>query len=60
MNPNQQSILGTAGSIISGIGDTFNSIGDFFELMTDPHTYLRIFMVVFGFLLIIGALTYGQ
>lgn len=46
-------------------GDTLGGIGDFFgtlqrvgELLADPRTYLRIFMIIFGVLLIFGALNY--
>lgn len=60
MNPNQQSILGGVGDFFSDIGDVFEAIGNFFEFMLDPHSYVRIFMVVFGFFLVMGALRYGH
>ena len=59
MNPNQSNILGI-GDFFSDIGEVFGAIGDFFEFMLDPHSYVRIFMVVFGFFLVIGALRYGH
>ena len=55
----QSSILGI-GDFFSDIGDVFSAIGNFFEFMLDPHSYVRIFEVVFGALLVIGALRYGQ
>lgn len=60
MDPNQQSILGGIGGIFSDVAEVFGAIGDFFEFMLDPHSYVRIFMVVFGFFLVIGALRYGH
>ena len=46
--------------IFGDISSGFNAIGDFFSLMLNPHTYVRIFMVGFGILLIFGAVTYGR
>ena len=60
MNPNQESVLGSGGNIFSDIGDLFEAVGNFFEFMLDPHSYIRIFMFVFGFVLVMGALRYGN
>lgn len=35
--------------------DVFDSVSDFFALMLDPDTYVRIFMVLFGAVLILLA-----
>lgn len=43
----------------NGIGDTFDSVSDFFSALMDPQTYVRIFYVLFGAVLIWGALRYG-
>jgi len=60
MNPNQQSVLGSVGDFFSDVGDVFSAVGNFFEFMLDPDSYVRIFYVVFGFFLVIGALRYGH
>lgn len=43
----------------NGIGDTFDSVSEFFSALLDPHTYVRIFYVLFGAVLIWGALRYA-
>lgn len=45
---------------ITDIEDVFSAIGDFFEFMLDPDSYIRIFEVLFGLLLIWGALNFGN
>lgn len=46
-------------NIFGSIGDTFESISDFFFLLLDPQTYVRIFQVLFGALLVYGAVKNG-
>lgn len=46
--------------IFGDIGTAFDSIGNFFSLMLNPRTYVRIFMIGFGILLVFGAVTYGR
>jgi ABC-type enterochelin transport system permease subunit len=46
--------------LFNDIGDVFESISDFFSLLLDPNTYVRIFYVLFGALLIWGAVSYGR
>lgn len=60
MSDIQNSILGEVGDIFSDISDIFSSIGRVFEFLLDPHSYVRIFEVIFGSILIIGALKYGR
>jgi hypothetical protein len=48
------------GSIITDIEDVFDAVTDFFEFMLDPNSYVRIFEVLFGLLLIWGALHFGH
>lgn len=42
----------------NSIADTFNSVERLFEVLSDPQTYFRAFMVVFGFVIIIAAIRY--
>jgi phage shock protein PspC (stress-responsive transcriptional regulator) len=46
--------------LFDNIGDVFEGVGDFFTALLDPQTYVRIFYVLFGALLIWGAVTYGR
>lgn len=41
-----------------GFGGIFDRLSRLGDTLSDPRTYLRIFMVVFGMLLIFGALSY--
>lgn len=45
---------------VDDISDAFDAVGNFFDLMLDPDTYKRLFFVVFGAVLLIGAVTYGR
>lgn len=53
-------IFSGIGNLFGEIGSAVDSIGNFFSLMLNPHTYVRIFFVAFGILLIFGAVTYGR
>jgi ABC-type enterochelin transport system permease subunit len=46
--------------VFDDIGDAFDAVSNFFSLMLDPNTYTRIFFVVFGAVLIFGAVSYGR
>lgn len=52
-------LLGFPGDIFGGLSDMFAAMGRLGEILSDPQTYVRIFMVVFGVLLIFGALRYA-
>lgn len=47
-------------NIFGDIGAAFQNLEDFFAAILDPHTYVRLFFVVLGFALIIGAVMYGR
>jgi hypothetical protein len=47
-------------SIFGDIGAAFQNLEDFFTALLDPQTYVRLFFVVLGFALIIGAVMYGR
>lgn len=53
--------IGTGiGNAIDDVTDAFNGINAFFEFLTSPNTWTRVFEVLFGALLIFGALRYGH
>lgn len=45
---------------VDDIVTIFDAIGNFFEFLLDPESYIRIFEVLFGLLLIWGALHFGN
>lgn len=47
-------------NVFDDISDAFDAVGDFFGILLDPETYIRIFFVVFGAVLLFGAVTYGR
>jgi ABC-type enterochelin transport system permease subunit len=47
-------------NFFDGVTDVFDSVSDFFSTLLDPNTYVRIFYVIFGAVLIWGALYYGR
>jgi hypothetical protein len=44
---------------ITGLGDLIQAFEDFFSALVDPHTYVRLFFIVLGGAMAIGALIYG-
>lgn len=44
---------------VDGVGDTFDSVSEFFDALNDSHTWLRVFLVLFGTLLMWMAIKYG-
>jgi hypothetical protein len=55
-------LLGIPGQVSTGISDFTSFFGAMERLgqaLTDPHTYVRIFMVLFGLWLILGAIKYA-
>lgn len=48
------------GDLIGGIGNTFDAIGDVFAFLTSAEGWRRIFEILFGAVLVFGALRYGN
>jgi type IV secretory pathway VirB2 component (pilin) len=53
-------ILGGIGDAVSGVENVFAGVDDFFGALTDKNTWVRVFFVVLGTLLLFGALRYGH
>lgn len=53
-------ILGAGQDALSAIGSGFTALENLFEALTSADTWLRVFFVVFGAMLIFGALRYGH
>lgn len=45
--------------LISGFSDFITAMEDLFTALVDPHTYVRLFFIVLGGAMAIGALIYG-
>ena len=54
------SIVGAGESAIDTISSGFTAIDNVFSVLTSPNTWLRVFYVLFGTLLVFGALRYGH
>jgi len=47
-------------NLFGDIGTAFTNLEEFFSALLDPQTYVRLFFVILGFALIIGAVMYGR
>lgn len=47
-------------NLFGDIGAAFTNLEEFFTALLNPQTYVRLFFVVLGFALIIGAVMYGH
>lgn len=54
------SVIGAGESALSAIGGGLSALSNVFEILTSPNTWLRVFYVLFGTLLVFGALRYGH
>jgi hypothetical protein len=45
--------------IFTGFSDFITAMEDLFSALIDPHTYVRLFFIVLGGAMAIGALIYG-
>ena len=52
------SVIGAGESALSAIGGGLSALSTVFEILTSPNTWLRVFYVLFGTLLVFGALRY--
>ena len=48
------------GDLIGGAVSGFEAIGEVFAFLTSKQGWIRIFEILFGFLLLFGALKYGN
>ena len=53
-------ILGAGQSAVSAIEGGFTALENLFDTLTNKDTWLRLFFIVFGTMLIFGALRYGH
>ena len=53
-------ILGAGQSALSAIEGGFTALEDLFDALTSKDTWTRVFFVIFGTLLLFGALRYGH
>lgn len=52
-------LFGTAGTAVTDVTGTFTALEAVGAALIDPQTYIRIFMVIFGFLLVLGSFRYA-
>lgn len=52
-------LFGTAGTAVTDVTGTLGALEAVGAALIDPQTYVRIFMVIFGFLLVLGSFRYA-